>query len=181
MPALRASSSRCGIHVRDGDVPRTGKPRDSRRHDSDRASAGHQNVLAKHWKRQRRVHGVSEGIENRGDFVRDGERVLPHVHHGNDDKFGERAGAVHAHALRVRAQVAPAGQAISAAPANHVAFAADQVAGLQIRDVGADLDHFAAKFVADHQGHVNGGLRPFVPIVNVQVGAADAGGAGRES
>ena len=63
--------------------------------------AGDENILAEHGKRKRRVNRISEGIENRGDLARDRARVLPHVHHRQDDVLGERARAVHSHALRV--------------------------------------------------------------------------------
>ena len=94
---------------------------------------------------------------------------------GSDNKFGERAGPVDAHALRVRAQMAPAGQAIAAAAANHVAFAADNVAGIKVVDVGADRNDLADKFMADGHGNRDGLLRPLVPLVDMNVGAADAG------
>ena len=100
--------------------------------------------------------------------------MAPDVGHGQRDVFGERAGAVHADALRVRAQVAPAGQAVAAASADHVAFAADDIAGEKIGDVGADLDDLAHEFMADRQRDGDGLLRPIVPLVNVHVGAADA-------
>ena len=133
-----------------------------------------QHVLAEHGKRKRSMHRISEGIENRGDLARDGARVLPHVHHRQDHVFGERARAVHSHALRVRAQVTPPGQAIAAAPANHVPFPADEIAGVQVRDVRADFDDLSAEFVPDDERHVNRGARPIVPVVDVQVGAANA-------
>ncbi len=106
--------------------------------------------------------------------------MLPHVHHRQHDVFGEGAGAIHSHALRVRAQVAPPGQTIAAAPADHVPFPADQIAGMKIGDVGADFHDFSAEFVPDDQRHVNRVLRPLIPIVNVQVGAADSRARARE-
>ena len=43
-------------------------------------------------------------------------------------------------------------------------------------DVGADgFDDLADELVADRHGHGNGLLRPVVPLVDVHVGAADAG------
>ena len=51
--------------------------------------------------------------------------------------FGKGAGPVHANALRVRAQMAPSGQAVAAAAADHVAFAADNLARMKIVDIRA--------------------------------------------
>ncbi len=47
--------------------------------------------------------------------------------------------------------------------------------GWKSADVGADLDDLAHELVADHHRHGDGLLRPGVPVVDVQVGAADAG------
>ena len=82
---------------------------------------------------------------------------------------------VHADALGVRAQVAAPGEAVAAAPAHEVAFAADDVAGGEVGDVGADLDDLADELVPDHHRHRDRLLRPRVPVVDVQIGAADAG------
>ena len=73
------------------------------------------------------------------------------------------------------------GQAIAAAAAHHMAFAADDVAGVKIAHVRADLDDLADEFMADHHRHRDGLLGPVVPVVDVQVGAADAGRAARGS
>ena len=52
----------------------------------------------------------------------------PDIGHWQRDVFGERAGAIHPDALGVRAQMAAARQAISAASADYVPFAADDFA-----------------------------------------------------
>ena len=54
---------------------------------------------------------------------------------GSDQVLGEGPGPVHADALGVLAEVAPAGQAVAAAPADHVPLAADDVAGVEVLDV----------------------------------------------
>src|SRR5262249_29253674 len=54
-------------------------------------------------------------------------------------------------------------------------LAADQVAGAEVIDVGADLDDLADELVADDHGHGDGPAGPVVPLVDVDVGAADAG------
>ncbi len=71
--------------------------------------------------------------------------------------------------------MAPSGQAIAASAAHDVAFAADQVAGMEIVDVGSDLHDFADELVADGHGYGNGALRPLIPVVDVQIGPADTG------
>src|ERR1035438_5046176 len=77
-------------------------------------------------------------------------------------------------ANRCRAQMAAARQAIAAAAADHVPFATDDIAGIEIRHVGADLGDLAHEFVPDHQAHRDGLARPIVPLIDVHVGAANA-------
>ena len=101
--------------------------------------------------------------------------MTPDVGHGQDDVFGEGSGAVDADSAGEGAEMAAAGEAVAAASADDVAFAADEVAGLEVVDVGADLGDLADEFVADDEGDGDGLLRPGVPVVDVEVGAADAG------
>ena len=101
--------------------------------------------------------------------------MVPDVGHRDRDVLGEGAGAVDADAAGVGAEVAAAGHAVATAPADDVALAADQVAYLEVVDVGADLDDLADELVADHQRHRDRRLRPGVPGVDMEVGAADAG------
>ena len=97
-PILRASSSRYGIQVGDDDVPRACALHHRDAHDADGARAGDQHIFAEHGKRERRVHGVAEGIEDGGDFLIDMRLVPPDVAHRQHDIFGEGAGAVDADA-----------------------------------------------------------------------------------
>ena len=78
----------------------------------------------------------------------------------------------------VRAEVPPAGHAVAAAAADDVPLAADEVARLEVGDVRADLDDLADELVADDERHRDRLLRPGVPLVDVEVGAADPGPAG---
>ena len=162
------------IHVGDDDVPRAGVTHDRRGHDADRAGAGDQHVLAQHGKRQRGMHGVAQRIENRGHVVRHRRIEMPDVRHRQREILGERAGPIHADALRFLAEVTAAGQAVSASPANDVPFAADDVVDAEILDVASHGDDPADELMAHDQRHGNGPLRPGVPVVDMDVGAADA-------
>ncbi len=101
--------------------------------------------------------------------------MTPDVGHGQDDVFGEGSGAVDADSAGEGAEMAAAGEAVAAASADDVAFAGDEVSGLEVVDVGADLGDLADEFVTDDEGDGDGFLRPGVPVVDVEVGAADAG------
>ena len=162
------------VEVGDDDVARARVPHDRGRHAADRAGTGDEHVLAEDRERERGVHGVAERVEDRGDVVVDARPVVPDVRHRQRDVLGERAGPLDAEADRVGAQVAPAGHAVAAAAADDVPLAADEVAGREVADVRADLDDLADELVADHERHRDRLLRPRVPAVDVEVGAADA-------
>src|SRR5262249_55565419 len=99
----------------------------------------------------------------------------PDVGHRQRDVLGERARPVHTDALGVCAQMTPPREAIAAAPAHDVAFSADDIAREEVADVRTDLDDPADELMPDRHRHGNGLLRPIVPLVDVDVGAADAG------
>src|SRR5581483_3337381 len=101
--------------------------------------------------------------------------VTPDVAHGQHDVFREGSGAVDANARGEGAEMATAGETVAAAAAGDVAFAADDVAGMEVVDIGSNGDNLSDELVADHHGHWNGLLRPLVPVVDMNVGAADAG------
>jgi hypothetical protein len=65
--------------------------------------------------------------------------------------------------------------AVAAMAADDMAFGRNAVADLVAGDAGADFDDAADEFMADGQAGLDRALRPFVPLVDVQVGAADRG------
>jgi hypothetical protein len=83
--------------------------------------------------------------------------------------------AVHADADGVRAQVLLAGAAVAAVPADDVAFGRDALAELVAGHARAHVDDAADELVADDQAGLDRALAPLVPLVDVQVGAADRG------
>jgi hypothetical protein len=144
-------------------------------HDADGAGAGDQNVFAEHVEGEGGVNGIAEWVEDGGDFTIDVRLVMPDIRHGDRDKFGECAGAIDADSPGVSAKMAASGETVAAASAHDVAFGTDDVAGVEVLHVRADLDDFTDELMADSHGDGNGLLRPGVPLVDVQVGAADAG------
>ena len=78
------------------------------------------------------MHGVAEGIEDGGHVLVDAVPLVPHVGHGQDHVLGEGTVAADAQADGVRTQVAAPGQAVAAAAADHVALAADDLAGVEV-------------------------------------------------
>ncbi len=162
------------VDVGNHHVPSARVPRDRRTHQANRTGPGNEHILAQHRERQGGVNGVSERIEDCRDILIDGRVMTPDVGHGQRDVFRECAWPVDAYAFSVRAKMTPARQAIPATAASHVPFPAHDVPGIKICDVRAHLHNFAHKLVPDHHRDIYGFLRPVVPLINVQIRAADS-------
>ena len=117
------------VDVGDDHLAGAGALGDQRAHDADRAGAGDQHVLADEVEGERGVHGIAEGVEDRGDLVGDVVGDGDDVGLGDRDVLGEGAGAVDADAVGVAAEVAAAGAAVAAGAADDVALAGDALAG----------------------------------------------------
>ena len=148
-------------------------PDDGGCHAPDGTGAGDEDVLAEHVEGERRVGGVAEWIEAGKDVGRNGRVAVPDVGDRDAEIFREGAGAVDAHSARVRAEMPAACQAVAAAAAHQVALAGDQVSYFEIMDVAADRSYAAHELMADVHGHGDGLPRPFVPVVDVDIRAAD--------
>ena len=93
-------------------------------------SSGNDSAVCTAFPKGSKIAATSNGIVS---------AVPPDIRHRQRDVFRERARPVHPHAHRVRAQVPPPRQAVPAPPANHVPFAAHQIAREEIHDVRAGL------------------------------------------
>src|ERR1039458_6329426 len=111
------------------------------------------------------MHGVAERIEDRRHVEWNAFVMAPDVGHRKRDEFRKRARPVHAHALGMRAQMAPAGETVAAAAADYMALAADEIAREEVRNVGADFHDLPHEFVPDGHRYGDGLLRPSVPFV----------------
>jgi hypothetical protein len=123
------------------------------------------------------VHGVAERVEDRGDLLVDPGPVMPDVRHRDRHELREGAVAAHPEADRVGAQVAPAGEAVTAAAAHDVALAGHEVARPEVRHVRAHFDDLTDELVPDDERRLDRFRRPRVPRRDVEVRAADAGPA----
>ncbi|MEZ5916965.1 MAG: hypothetical protein R3C40_05280 [Parvularculaceae bacterium] len=87
---------------------------------------------------------------------------------------------VDADAQRIAAEVALAGAAIAAAAAGDLTFSRDPVAdfhfGMFGMDLRPDFDDFAGEFVTDRHRHRDRFPSPCVPVIDMNIGAADRGG-----
>ena len=168
-------SGRGQRRVADDDVARAGVANDGRRHAADRAGAGDEHVFAECREGERGVHCVSERIEDRRNVLVYPRPVVPDVRHRQRYVLGERAGPLYPEPDGVRTQVPAPCHAVPAATADDVPLAADEVADLEVAHVGADRGRLTDELVADNHRHGNRLLRPGIPAVDVQIGAADPG------
>ena len=99
---------------------------------------------------------------------------MPAVVLRNRDELRPRAGAIHAHALCVRAKMTPPRQAIATMSTGDVPLARRRDRPWQIlsRDHLDSVDN-ADELVADDHRHRNRFLCPLVPFIDMQVRAAD--------
>src|SRR5678816_4492983 len=69
----------------------------------------------------------------------------------------------------------PTRHAVATSAADHVPFAGDQFARMKVINVRADGDDLADKFMTDGERDLDRATCPLVPIVDVDIRAADPG------
>ena len=165
-----------GIGVGDDDEARAGVTRHGGGHDADGARAGDEDILAEHGKAStryaRRCRRDRRWRRHRGQWP----VVMPDVGHGQRRGYSANAPGRLTPTPLVSAQRwrRPARQ-LRQRPQTTWPSPLTMSPGKKSFDVGADFDDFANEFVADRHGHGDGFLRPNVPFIDVEVGAADAG------
>ena len=163
------------VHVRCDDARRARRLADADGEDADRSAAGDEHRRAGNLRRERGVKRVAHRIVNAADVVRHVVVEMPDVRRRHRDVLGEASVAIDADDLRVRADVRVAGAAEQAASVDDVSFGRHAIAFFHVGDELADLHDFAGELVADDERRLHASLRPRVPVVDVHVGAADAG------
>ena len=123
---------------------------------------------------KRRVDRVAEGIEDAGDVEIDGLGVWTQtLLIGREMYSAKQPGTVHADAAGVSTKMTPSGQAVAAPAADDVAFAADDLPGKK----SATFEPTSTisptnSWPIDHRDG-DRLLRPVVPVVDMEIGAAD--------
>src|SRR5437867_6252204 len=69
-----------------------------------------------------------------------------------------------------------AGSTLKANPTRQMRFGSDIVSHLDRGDPGPEIDDMAAHLVPDDSRRMDPSLRPFIPTINVIIGAAQRGG-----
>ncbi len=124
------------------------------------------------------VDGIAKVLAQHGHFGGHVGRIDPAVLPRHGDVLRKRTVAIDADDLGFRRHVAQVAFVILAVVVDDVAFARDEIAHFALGDFAAHLHDVAADFVTLDQRHgFHASLRPGVPVVDVQIGAADRCGA----
>ncbi len=147
---------------------------DRDREQSDRAAAGDRHRLRRDVARQRGVHRIAQRVEDRRVFLRDFGVELPDVGFRDTNEFGEGAVGVYADDLHVLADVRLACSALQTLAAGDMHLGGYEITFFNAGDFVPDCRHVPAELMSWNEGRMDPVLRPGVPVVNVQVGAANA-------
>jgi hypothetical protein len=162
------------IGIGDDNITSPGVTRNGGSHDADGTGSSDEDIFAEDRECQRGMDGVAERVEDGGDLMADAGSVLPYVGHRQDNVLREGPVAIDPDSLGVGAEMAATGEAVAAASADDVPLAADKLADGKVGDIGAEFDHLADELVANHETGADGGTRPGIPIVDMEVSSADA-------
>ena len=163
------------VDIGDHHVARTHMAADGGSHDADRTRPGDEHIFTHQIEGEGGVHRIAERVEDGGQLVRDVVRQLEGVECGDHQILGKGARAVDANTNGVAAEVSAASAAVTAVTAGDMPFTGDPIADGEAAHLLTDSDHFPNIFVADHHGYRNGLLGPLVPVVDMDIGAADGG------
>src|SRR5882762_142275 len=92
---------------------------------------------------------------------------------GYPHKFRPATGTIYTHPLGVRTKMPPSREAIPAVSTGNVSLAHDEIPARKSFHVFTDSVNDTGKLVTDGHRHWNGFLRPFIPVVDMHVGATD--------
>ena len=163
------------VDIGDDDAAGAGMLADRGGNDADGTGTGDQHILADEGEHQCGVGGVAEGIK-------EGHHILvqilineDHIGFGDAQIFGKGTVPIHTHGHGVLAPLDVAVVAVAAAVAGDVTLARDPLTDLQTGDTftqGSNLTHI---FVANGHRGLDMLHRPGIPVVDMDIGAADGG------
>ena len=121
------------------------------------------------------MRGVAEGVKEGDNVLRQALVDGNDVARRDADILRERTVAVDADADMVLAPLNIAGVTVAAVAAGDMTLAGDALADREARDARAKLGDLADILMADDLWGLDVLLRPLVPFVDMDVGAADRG------
>ncbi len=121
------------------------------------------------------MHRISEGFLDRGYLWWHVWWVQPGILRWYGDILGERARSVHADYGYIAANVSLTYTTLIADIAHYVGLSRDIISWSEGGHSFSKLNYFACEFVSKYHRRLNSASSPGVPVVDVQVGAADRG------
>ena len=121
------------------------------------------------------MNRIAERIEDGRGITIHLRVVPPNVGHGKGDQFRKTSRTINTHPGRMRTEVPPAGHTVTTPAANDMPLSGHDIAGYKVVNVRPDRNDFTNELVADGHGNGNCPLRPLVPVVDVNIRAANAG------
>ena len=156
-------------------MPGADMPGNGAGHHANGPGAGDQHILTHRVKAEGGVDGVPQGVKEGDDLQVDALGDGDAVGGGDYQVLRESARAAHAHALVLLAPLPAPGAAVAALAAHNVPLARHRLPQMEMPHLAAHVLNLAHKLVADDQGRGDVRLAPGIPVVDVQIGAADGG------
>ena len=170
-----ASPARCCVRLERENLRRADGACDCDSEKSDRTAADDRDRAGGDLAGEHGVYGVAERIEQRGVVGRDRWIDLPDIRFGDADVLGEGAVFIDADDLNVGADVSFADAALVTLATRHVHLGRDEVAFLYGGDLVTHGYNIPAKFVSGNERRLDASGGPLVPVIYMEVSAADAG------
>src|SRR6202034_4766510 len=143
------------------------------RKQTNRPTTGDGNALGGDLPGENSVYGIPEWVEDRGIVHWDCGIELPDIRLRDHHVFGKGAVGVDADDLHALANVRFAGTALQTFAASDMHLGGNEVAFLNTGDLVAESGDFPTKLMPGDQRRVNTILGTAVPVIDVEIGAAD--------
>jgi hypothetical protein len=121
------------------------------------------------------VDGISQGIKDSSDMIRDVRMDGPKVFFRERYELGETAIAIDAQDVDTLADVRLPGSAVGACPATDMSLGTYSLTDFCPLDIGSHRHDLTAEFVADGGTDLHATAAPPIPFINMAVCPADAG------
>jgi hypothetical protein len=121
------------------------------------------------------MNRVAKWIENRRHIASDFAPMHPDIRHGQRQIFGESSRPIHSHSFGISAQMSPARETVTTSTTNNMTLATDHLPWKKIFNIRPDFNNLTDELMTYHHRHGDGFARPIVPIINVQIRAANTG------
>jgi hypothetical protein len=119
--------------------------------------------------------GITEGVHDSGHIVRDTIVELHHIALRDAEVLSKSTITIYAYTDAVLANMLETTATVATMTTGDMSLTGNTVAHLDVAYTRANLGYYAYILVTDGHRSLDGLLAPLVPLVDVQVGAADGG------